>query len=46
MEQLNRIAETGVKRRSPWLVVGIVIGSIVALYLFMVVIGGMGWDGY
>jgi hypothetical protein len=46
MDELHRIATTPVKRRSPWMMVGVVIASIVALYLVMVVISGIGWDGY
>jgi hypothetical protein len=34
------------KRRSPLLVLGVAVGSIVTLYLLLVLVGGMGWDGY
>jgi hypothetical protein len=28
------------------IVAGIFVGSIVTLYLLLVLVGGMGWDGY
>jgi hypothetical protein len=34
------------KPRSPLLILGAVVISLVTLYLFLVIFGGMGWDGY
>jgi hypothetical protein len=34
------------KRSRALMVVGVIFGSFVALYLFLVLFGGMTWDGY
>lgn len=45
-DELKRAVTGPVDRRSPLLILGIVVGSIVMLYLALVLVGGMGWDGY
>jgi hypothetical protein len=49
-DELKKVVTAPVKRRSPLAVFGIVagifLGSLVALYLVLVLVGGMGWDGY
>ena len=45
-DELKQIVTAPVERRSPLVILGVVVGSIVALYLALVLVGGMGWDGY
>jgi hypothetical protein len=46
MNELKPVVTASIKRRSPLVILGVIIGSIAALYLLLVLVGGMGWDGY
>lgn len=45
-DELKPSVTGAVKRRSPFLILGIAVGSIMVLYLLLVLVGGTGWDGY
>ena len=49
-DELKKVVTAPIKRRSPLMTLGIIsgifIGSLVTLYLVLVLVGGMGWDGY
>ena len=49
-DELKKVVPAPIKRRSPLkipaIISGIFVGSLVTLYLVMVLVGGMGWDGY
>jgi hypothetical protein len=44
--ELKPVVMVPIRKRSPIVILGIIVGSIAALYLLLVLVGGMGWDGY
>jgi hypothetical protein len=45
-DELKQAVTMPVKRRSPLVILAIAVGSLLVLYLMLVLVGGMGWDGY
>lgn len=45
-DELSKIATPVVRRRSPIVVLGVVVLAVASLLVLLAIVAGLGWDGY